>query len=209
MNDISSIASSTTNSLHEQKTAAEQLEQQKKAEAAKEAERAAQESEFVPSKGILKPNVDEYIPSEKISSAGLYQLGKDEQGNPQIIFDGPGQQSDEKNSAPVDKSSADEMDGSNSKDVIDKQAKVLPEKADGDKEGDETCTCNTDKVDAEIKKLKNKAAGLEQQIAQAKDDPAKQQKLEKQLQQVESEIRMKDNDAYRRQHAEFTNSKEN
>ncbi len=75
---------------------------------------------------------------------------------------------------------------------------------DGKKDGGEEVIASTDKVDAEIRKLKEKKAKLEQEIALAKDDPKKQEKLQKQLEQVENELRVKDTDSYRRQHMQVT-----
>ena len=63
----------------------------------------------------------------------------------------------------------------------------------------ETTTTNTDKVDREIKQLEAKRERLEQQLASA--DPQAAEALERQLAQVESELRQKDNDSYRRQNA--------
>ena len=64
----------------------------------------------------------------------------------------------------------------------------------------ETCTTNTDQVDREIEKLKEKRDGLEQQLRTTKD-PDKAKDLERQLAQVEKELQQKDNDAYRRQNS--------
>ena len=74
-----------------------------------------------------------------------------------------------------------------------------PKKA-GDEEPEEV-TANTDKVDREIEKLKEKKQQLEQQIRAASGDEEKTKELEKKLAQVESELSQKDNDTYRRQHA--------
>lgn len=60
----------------------------------------------------------------------------------------------------------------------------------------------TDKVDAEIQKLKNKKAQLEQKISSAQNPDAN---LQKQLAQIENELRQKDNDTYRKQHTKFSN----
>ncbi len=68
----------------------------------------------------------------------------------------------------------------------------------------EKCTANTDKVDGEIKKLREKKQQLEQQIQSAAGDEAKVKELEKKLAQVESELSQKDNDTYRRQNAVIT-----
>ncbi len=97
-----------------------------------------------------------------------------------------------------------------------RQDEYIPEKPqptpglynkDGKKDGGEEVTVSTDKVDAEIKKLKEKKAKLEQEIARAQDDPEKLEKLQKQLDQVENELRVKDTDSYRRQHMQITRRK--
>lgn len=67
----------------------------------------------------------------------------------------------------------------------------------------ERCTCNTDKVDREIEKLKEKQEALQQQI-QSETDEIKRSELEQKLAQIESELHQKNNDTYRRQHAEFS-----
>ena len=69
----------------------------------------------------------------------------------------------------------------------------LPEK--------EVTKANTDKVDAEIQKLKAKKAQLEQKISSAQIPDAN---LQKQLAQIENELRQKDNDTYRKAHAQFS-----
>ena len=58
-------------------------------------------------------------------------------------------------------------------------------------------TINTDAVDREIQALKRKREQLQQQL-NAAGDPAGAGKLEQELAQTESELRQKDNDAYRR-----------
>lgn len=80
----------------------------------------------------------------------------------------------------------------------------LPNKAPDGTESKERCTANTDKVDAEIRKLKEKKENIQQQLAKAADHPEQREKLEKQLQQIENELKMKDNDSYRRRHTEYT-----
>ena len=68
----------------------------------------------------------------------------------------------------------------------------LPEK--------EVTKANTDKVDAEIQKLKAKKAQLEQKISSTQNPDAD---LQKQLAQIENELRQKDNDTYRKAHTKF------
>ena len=115
---------------------------------------------------------DEYIPSEKDEPIGLYSMEQDENGGHGIRFDDPNKS---------DKS-ADE-----------------PEK---EKSQSEECTCNTDKVDRELKRLREKAERLEQQLRSASDEEAA--KLQKQLASIQSELAQKDNDSYRRSQAEFS-----
>ena len=74
---------------------------------------------------------------------------------------------------------------------------------DDPKKSEEKCVGNTDKVDREIEKLKEKQQQLEQQIQTAAGDEQKVRELEKKLAQVEAELRQKDNDTYRRQNSEF------
>ena len=59
-------------------------------------------------------------------------------------------------------------------------------------------TISTDKVDAEIKLLKNKKAQLEQKISTSQGDNAD---LQNQLAKINNELRQKDNDTYRKQHS--------
>lgn len=66
-------------------------------------------------------------------------------------------------------------------------------------EDSQTTTMDTDIVDSEIEKLKNKKAQLEHQLYSA--DALKKKELEQQLRQVDAELAQKNNDAYRRHNA--------
>lgn len=118
---------------------------------------------------------DEYIPSEKDEPIGLYKLSEDENGDPVIDFD-----------------------------MVDSGKNIKSEKSEEDdsEKKTESCTCNTDRVDEEIKRLKEKQEQLEQQLRAAEGEAAKQ--LQKQLESVSAELAMKDNDSYRRQQAIFS-----
>ncbi len=149
---------------------------QEEREMAKEAQKeqgAGNKSEDIP---VPK---DEYISSEQSGSrpSGLYHMGKDENGNPKVLYDDP------KKACGADKK---------------EQPRVG---ADSPEEDAEKCTTNTDKVDREIKKLKEQKQQLEQQIKAASGDEEKVKELEKKLSQVEGELSQKDNDTYRRQNA--------
>ena len=179
-----------------------------RAEKAKEAEKAAEEKKS----GRLSEPQDEYISSEKSGKkpTGLYRVGQDENGNRRIFFDDP---------------KADHADGKDDRSGEGEDGKRP--KVSGDSQGKpaEKCVTNTDKVDREIKKLKEKKQQLEQQIQSASGDEApfghpsmpgsapsearisgnnkenKIRELEKKLAQVENELSQKDNDTYRRQNA--------
>ena len=156
----------------------------RRAEKAKEAERAAEGK----SSGKLSEPQDEYISSEKSGKkpTGLYRVGQDENGNRKIFFDDP------------KAGHAKEQDDRSEKNEDGKAPKV-----GGDSQGKpaEKCVTNTDKVDREIKKLKEKKQQLEQKIQSASGDEKKIRELEKKLAQVENELSQKDNDTYRRQNA--------
>ena len=136
-----------------------------------------------------KPVMDEYVPEEKPEPSGRYRLGKDEDGKPKIYFDDPERAED----AP-DASDASDRD----------KSAEGPEKSGSDKNG-QSCTCNTDKVDREIEKLKKQKQELEQQINRETDE-SKIEDLKAKLAQIEKELSQKDNDTYRRQHAVYTYS---
>jgi len=139
------------------------------------------------------PVKDEYIPEEKQEPSGRYWLGKDQDGQPKVYFDNPERAAD----APEKQNGLSPAEDPEQ----DKAADAPEKKASGDKA--ESCTCNTDKVDREIEKLKKKQEELERQINSETDD-TKVKELESKLAQVESELHQKDNDTYRRQHSTFS-----
>jgi len=118
---------------------------------------------------------DEYISSVKsvYKPSGLYHMGKDENGNPKVLYDDP-----------------------------EKANKGKKADSTGEPENSaEKTTTNTDKVDRETKKLKEEKKQLEQQLKAAADDEEKTKELEEKIAQVENELSQKDNDTYRRQNA--------
>ena len=163
-------------------------ERVKEKQAALRAEKAKEAAEEKGSGKLSEPQ-DVYIRSEKSGKepVGLYRIGQDENGGRKIFFEDP------------DK--ADRADGKEEPKADGKKPKV-----DGDSQGKpaEVCIGNTDKVDREIEKLKEKKRELEQQIRSASGDERKIQELEKKLAQVEQELSQKDNDTYRKQHSEFS-----
>ena len=162
-----------------------------KAEKAKEAKETKEAAEEKGSGKLSEPQ-DVYIRSEKSGKepVGLYRIGQDENGGRKIFFEDP------------DK--ADRADGKEEPKA--EKADGKKPKVDGDSQGKpaEVCVGNTDKVDREIEKLKEKKRELEQQIRSASGDERKIRELEKKLTQVEQELSQKDNDTYRKQHSEFS-----
>lgn len=153
-------------------------ETEKNAEKSQSAEKAGGKEE--PAKAA-QPQ-DEYISSEQSGAkpTGLYRVGQDEEGKRKIFYDDP------KKAGNEDGKEQPRVNGRN------------PE------EEDEEWVANTDKVDREIRKLKEKKSQIERQLRSASGDEEKTGELEKKLTQVENELKQKDNDAYRRQQAKVS-----
>lgn len=152
-------------------------------------EAAARPASPSASQSPLKPARDEYVPEgeRKRESYGRYWLGKDEDGGPKIYFDGP-----ESAEAPkAEDPEKDEKPGAPGK-------AAPPDKGGKEKK----CIGNTDAVDREIRRLREKKEKLEARLHRETDE-TKWESLERQLAQVENELRQKDNDSYRRQHSTF------
>lgn len=67
----------------------------------------------------------------------------------------------------------------------------------------ETCTSNTDRVDAEVKQLRQEKEQLMQQLRGASGDEKKEAALKQKITRIDVELRMKDNDTYRRQNMDI------
>ena len=139
-----------------------------------------------------EPAADKYVPEEKREPWGRYWVGRDEDGRPKVYFDDPEGPGDAPEGTDGISAGALERGGG---------AEGSERKAAGTKS--ERCTGDTGQVDREIEKLKKRRAELERRLS-AETDEAKLRELEKELAQVESELRRKDNDAYRRRHATFS-----
>lgn len=132
-------------------------------------------------KRAAAPVVDRYVPEERQPSAGLYRIGRGEDGKPRVYFDDP-------EAAPEEPSGQERTP-----------------KAEGPerRKSSEKTTADTDRVDREIEKLKKERERLVQQL-RAETDETRARELERKLAQVEDALRQKDNDAYRRQHTVFS-----
>lgn len=141
----------------------------------------------------LRPDRDTYTPGTletQSRSTGRYWPVRDETGRPAVRRDLPAPTKETDPDTPA-RPAAEEEPAADEK----------PAKEQTPAE-EERCTVNTDRVDREIKRLKEQQAALTQQL-QRTQDPARQQQLAQRLEQIEAELRQKDNDAYRRQHAEY------
>ena len=78
-----------------------------------------------------------------------------------------------------------------------------PKQPESAPEADALCTSNTDAVDRTIEQLKRKQEELSQRL-NTETDEARRKDLERQLAQVEQELKQKDNETYRRQHTQFS-----
>ena len=143
----------------------------------------------------LKPVTDEYVRSEPREPSGRYWVGKGGDGQPKIYFDDPERAA----VTPKQPEGAPEAEEPNPAG----QGVKGPENPERKKDKDEVWEGNTDKVDREIERLKKKRQELEHRL-NTETDEAKIKDLERQLSQVERELRQKDNDTYRRQHTQVT-----
>lgn len=168
-------------------------ERLKEEQRAREAEKSKETGGGAKALGNVSEQCDEYISSEKskAKTVGLYRVEQDNNGGQKILFDSPGKAV--KGDASGQKQPAVKGDASGQK-----QPAV---KGDNSEKSPEKCIADTDKVEREIRELKEKKQQLEQQIRQISDDESKTRELEKKLAEVENELNQKDNDAYRRQNA--------
>lgn len=188
MNGINTYAKAGCADWLYEKQAANRAEKTKEAE--KQAEEKSRGTDTDKGKGSEPQAV--YSRSEKSGKqpAGLYRVGRDENGNRKIFYEDP----KAGHARETNGRSKENADGRESNVNGNSQAKPA-----------EICVGDTDQVDQEIKKLKEQKQELAQQIRSAGADEEKIQKLEKKLAQVEQELGRKDNDTYRKQHTVFSN----
>lgn len=150
---------------------------------------------------------DEYIPSsdKQEKASGVYRLEKDENGNQKVTVDRPAtaeKETEEQTESPAkNEESSETAEGSQKNGGKPTKSGEAPK---SDDEGTSSTTTNTDSVDAEIKKLKERKAQLQKQLQNAQGDENHRKNIEKQLAQVDAEIILKDSDAYRKQNATYT-----
>lgn len=137
--------------------------------------------------------MDEYVRGETPEPSGRYWPARDADGRPAACFDSP----ERADAAPA----AEQERASSDPDKPDETAG--PAKQEEPEGGTKRCAVSTDRVDREIEALKKQKAELEKQLRAASDD-AEAKALQTRLDRIERELTQKDNDAYRREHAEYT-----
>lgn len=158
----------------------------------------------------------EYMKSEKSTniSSGIYKIERDGNGGLKVIFadaasnvtDSRAGAEDNTDEKEVQAGSIDTAAQETVKTTNGKRAQThvsedtIPKKAGETEE----CSCNTDKVDDEIKSLKEEKRQIEQQIKNANGDEKKITKLKKRLADIVAELTMKNSDSYRKQNASYS-----
>ena len=138
---------------------------------------------------------DRYAPEDRSGKAGLYRMAKDEEGNPVLLFDGPEKATQEKTEA------AGESEEAEAEEKAAAQKEAAQEKEAEESESKSTVT-NTDRVDRELQQLRDEAEDLARKLRTATGDEA--ERLQQKLTLAKIELRIKDNDTYRRAHAQVT-----
>ncbi len=142
--------------------------------------------------GIRGELRDRYAPEDRSGTAGLYRMAKDGEGNPVLLFDGPEKASQEKAEA-AGKAEAEEEEKAPA------EEKAAEEKETERSEAKKTTT-NTDRVDRELRELREEAEDLARRLRTATGEEA--ERLQQKLTLTKIELRIKDNDTYRRAHAQ-------
>lgn len=190
--------------------------EQKKKKAMEQLQRVGQNSisdeVVVPDKvAKAEPSTDRFIRSDssETNPAGTYRLEKDRNGIAKIVYDKPASGPGLADGDTDTKGRMDKTSGKKENPLVSiKNSENKPDKAPGDSPSNKgdglQCTVDTDKVDAEIKNLKKEKQQIEQEIQQTEGDDAKKAELEERLKEIDDELRTKDTDAYRKQHATYT-----
>lgn len=158
----------------------------------------------------LRPAADEYTPEQKEPPSGRYWLERDGDGRQVVFYDGPQQPAGgparpETGDTPAS-GGAQPRQAEDAPDADAPQpgkAAGGPEEKRAPENDQERCTVDTGRVDREIEALKKQKQELERQL-KAETDETKARALRARVAQIEQELSQKDNDTYRRQHAEYS-----
>lgn len=152
--------------------------------------------------GPLKPARDEYVPEgeKKREPYGRYWLGKDQDGSLKVCFDDP-EAKDAASPASPEAAAPPKAEEPEKDEEPGAPGKPAPPGRSGE---EEKCTADTDEVDRELKRLREKREELARRLS-SETGGERARALERKLAQVEGDLAQKDNDAYRRRHTKFTN----
>ena len=143
--------------------------------------------------GIRGELRDRYAPEKTTKGAGLYSMGKDEDGNPVLRFDSP----DKAKEAAGEKTPKEEKEAAKEEQA----ARQAAEEREAERAKTRTVT-NTDRVDRELQELREEAEELAQKLRTATGKEA--ESIQQKLTLAKIELRIKDNDTYRRANAQVT-----
>lgn len=155
---------------------------------------------------------DQYVPANSDSpenAPGLYRVELDENGNQRVLFDRAApQRSASQDSVQSDKSQKSSQDEDGELAQMDKEQSDDTQKAEektedsdkAQKKSAESKKTNTQRVEAEIKSLKQRKVRLQQQLKDT-TNVERRKELQIQLSQIEEELQLKDTDSYREKHA--------
>lgn len=169
---------------------------------------AVQKNSGAGENGFQGELLDRFAPEEPLAKAGLYRMAKGEDGKPTLLLEGQDNTAKEaaqagENTPAAEQEAAEET-------ALEQEAKEAEkaEKADSDKKAEEskakTTAINTDRVDREIRQLEEDVEEIAWDLRTAIGDEA--EALEQKLILSKIELRIKDNDTYRRAHAQVTSA---
>lgn len=145
--------------------------------------------------GIQGELNDRFAREEPAVRAGLYRKAKDQDGNPTLRFDDSNKAAEEEEEAlSIAEQAAEEK--------AEKEEKAAEEEKEAEEAKARTTTINTDRVDREIEELEEAVEDVVQELRTAVGEEAEELKQELLLDRIE--LRLKDNDTYRRAHSSVT-----
>lgn len=142
--------------------------------------------------GIRGELRDRYAPEKPTKGTGLYSMTKDGDGNPVLRFDSP-ESAKEAEAAGEETAAKEAEEKAEQQAAQEKEAETAETKA--------TVT-NTDRVDRELRELREETEDLARQLRTATGEEA--ESLQQKLTLAKIELRIKDNDTYRRANAQVT-----
>jgi len=164
---------------------------------------AVQKNSGARENGFQGELLDRFAPEEPVAKAGLYRMTKGEDGKPTLRLEGQDTAARETEKA-AENGPAAQQEAAEETAREQQEAKETEkaEKAEAEESEAKTTTINTDRVDREIRQLEEEVEEIARDLRNATGDEA--EALEQKLILSKIELRIKDNDTYRRAHAQVT-----